>query len=193
MRKCVSLVLCMTMLLTLFMPIAMADANDTTLEVSLYGMTLLPTGEWRSEAIAGSFTVYQDGKSISRLTVNAFGSTKASLASGSEVTLVPEPGTITKGYQVEEAGYTIAISSGCNNTAHIIAYADSGLFDVYADGARTFEITSAPKDNAQDVFFSEDVFTMSFQTSNEGVYSLEEPIPSGDYILTKKERIPRLR
>ena len=42
----------MTMLLTLFMPIAMADANDTTLEVSLYGMTLLPTGEWRSEAIA---------------------------------------------------------------------------------------------------------------------------------------------
>ena len=52
----------MTMLLTLFMPIAMADANDTTLEVSLYGMTLLPTGEWRSEAIAGSFTVYQDGE-----------------------------------------------------------------------------------------------------------------------------------
>ena len=188
MRKCVSLFLCMIMIFAAqFMPIARADAEETTLEVSLYGMTLLPTGEWRSEAISGSFSVYQNGENVNTLHVNSFGSTKVKLNSGAEVKLIPQEGSVTKGYMVEESGYTLSITSGCSNTAHIIAYSNSGIFDVYADGARRFQVSSLSENAEEESADTNEAFTLTFETSEDGIYSLQEPIPADHYILTDLE------
>ncbi|MBR1686272.1 MAG: hypothetical protein IJ708_14150, partial [Clostridia bacterium] len=75
-------ILCFFLSLCLLIGCIPALAAETTLEVSFYGMTLLPSGEWRSSALSGSFTVLQDGNNVGKLTVNAFGSTKLTLNSG---------------------------------------------------------------------------------------------------------------
>ncbi|MBQ6527605.1 MAG: hypothetical protein IJI38_03675, partial [Clostridia bacterium] len=185
MRKCVALLLCI-MCIAMMMPAAGAETADTTLEVSLYGMTLLPSGEWKSEALSGAFSVYQNGANVGKLTVNSFGSTRLTLASGDEVTLIPEAGSMPKGYRVEEDGYTLSITGGIRNTAHIIAYSDSGLFTVYADGEKEFTVTRAGEEEAY-FYFVNDAFSLRFKTSKDGVYSLQEPIPVDDYVLTDVE------
>ena len=183
MRKWLSLVLCVMVLFLGLLPGAIADTDVTTLQISLYGMTLLPTGQWRSDALSGVFYVYQEGASVGKLTVNSFGSTKLTLNSGSEVTLIPEEGSITDGYLVEETGYTLSIESGINNTAHIIAYSNNGLFDVYADGVQSFRVTRAGDASDEDAFyFTADRFSMTFQTNEEGIFSLADPIPADNYI-----------
>ncbi len=181
MRKCLSLVLCLMLLLQL-VPAAFGE-GETSLEVSLYGMTLLGTGQWRSDPLSGTFNVFQDGENIGKLTVNSFGSTHLNLPSGSEVTLVPDPATIPEGYRVEEGGYSLAITEGINNTAQVIVYSESGLFDVFADGKRAFTVTR-PSDEGKVFAFSGDRFELTFETAEDGSYALMEPIPIGDYMLT---------
>ena len=184
MRKFFCLVLSLLLVTSL---ITVSEAESTSLEVSFLGMTLLPDGQWRNELISAIFDVYQDDVAIGKLTVNAFGSTRLTLNNGNNVILIPEVESVTNGYAVEETGYSVSVTEGMSNTAHIIAYANSGIFKIQADGVHTYRIESEEtflKEESDPFFFSDDNdFIMDVTTNDQGVYELLDPIPAGTYII----------
>ncbi|MBQ8159360.1 MAG: carboxypeptidase regulatory-like domain-containing protein [Clostridia bacterium] len=166
-----------------------AAAEETSLQVYVYGMVLRADGEWEPEMLSCDFSVYQHDTLIGTMKVNPFGSTDIALKDGSDVTLVPDLDTVTEGYTMDANGYTLGVTENIDNIVHIVAYADAGLFDLYTRGRHRYEVLRVTDQEEEEFFptLSEDeeetkeivLERFEIETGEDGVFSLEEPIVSG--------------
>lgn len=145
-----------------------ALAEDTTLSVTMAGLTAIPGGAWKSVALEGRFTVMQNGKEIGAL--EADGSAVLPLSGSGNVTLVPVADSMPQGYLIQAGGYSVSITEGRANNVPVMLYADAGLFTLQAEGVCEFVMTSPEGEETV------------FATNEAGAYA-SEAVPSGVYLV----------
>lgn len=152
-----------------------ARADGTTLDVNFCGLIGQADGQWRTSPLTGVFDVYQDGTLLGQLEAKAEGgSSTVTLTGSGNATLVPDMQTMPDGYLIQESGYSISVQPARQNTAHVLVYADAGLFALQTDHAALFTLTNAAGEEA-----------LRFETDETGAYALPEALPSGEYVVTE--------
>ena len=111
-KKLLSGLLALMLLLTLA-PAALAE--ETTLKVSLTGLTLAN----EKVELSAVFDVYQDNQKVGTLTIIPGGQNTIALPGSSNVALVPVAGTYPAEYPLNVYGYGVAIMAGRLNIAPI--------------------------------------------------------------------------
>lgn len=135
--KLLSGLLALAILITL-VPAAMAE--ETLLQVQLYGLYPAPDGTYQSVAAAGTFDVYQGNLLIGTLNVTPNGENTITLPSAEAVRLAPVPGTYPEELELNDYGYGLQLTEGRLNIAPISVYAKLPAATV----APTAEPTVAP-------------------------------------------------
>ncbi|MGN0745726.1 MAG: SdrD B-like domain-containing protein [Aristaeellaceae bacterium] len=168
------LVACL-MCLALVGAAALSLAETTTLTVSLTGLWAQADGSWRTEALSGSFDVYQGDEALGRIEVSEQGSAPITLRDAGSVTLIPDMDTMPEGYLVYAGGYAVAVTEGRQNLAPMNVLADAGLFTLQAEDAAAFTLTA------------EDGASLAVTTDGNGWYASPEALPSGVYTVHQEE------
>ncbi|MGN0970325.1 MAG: SdrD B-like domain-containing protein, partial [Aristaeellaceae bacterium] len=154
---------------------ALSLAETTTLTVSLTGLWAQGDGSWRTEALSGSFDVYQGGEALGRIDVTGQGSEPITLKDASSVTLIPDMDTMPEGYLVYAGGYAVVVTEGRQNMAPMNVCADAGLFTLQAEGVAAFTLTG------------EDGDVVSVTTDENGWYACPEALRSGVYTVHQEQ------
>ncbi len=157
--------------------IVSGSAEETALEITLYGMTMQDNGMWHNDVISASFMIYQDDRPVGEVMSGQEGRTVLSLPGGDEVLLVPVAGSVTPGFAFDPQGYAYTVFRGEENHIRMILYSDSGLFQVQGEAGHTYTVRPASEGAADPAGFT-------VLTDADGMYLSASPVPSGEYLLT---------
>ncbi|MBQ9324148.1 MAG: carboxypeptidase regulatory-like domain-containing protein [Clostridia bacterium] len=166
--------------LVMILCLALAQAEDTSLSVSVYGMKSTGEGQWQSEMITCCFDVFQHDTYLGVIDADVTGNSTVSLIDGSEVTLIPQSDTLQPGYAMDEEGYSLAVTEGMPNVAHLLAYANVGKYCLMGAPDTAYILTAMDADGAE---ISEETVT----TDAQGLYMPEGMAVCGDYRVTSAD------
>ena len=208
-KKLLSSLMVLVMLLSL-MPAALAE--ETTLKVTLTGVTSAN----KKVELSAVFDVYQDNQKLGMLTVIPGGQNTIALPGDGSVALVPVAGTYPAEYPLNVYGYGVAIMPGRLNVAPIevqekAATASKPAAAVTAApnkpaakatatpiptavptatpvpvpvGGALFHLIADVQANFDLLDESTGKKILSFKTDEKGEYFLEKVVPEGTYVLS---------
>ena len=123
MTKLCSKLLCGLLALAMMLSLAPAAlAEETRLQVQLYGLYPMADGTYQSVAVGGVFDVYQGAEKVGKISASADGTDSLVLPSAADVRLAPVAGTYPEELELNTYGYGLQLTEGRLNIAPISVY-----------------------------------------------------------------------